>query len=76
VNDWMWPVPVVTNGWIVDAKPDRGRPKRRAAVEKPDGRHWVGLRQPAHRTHRRRAVVEGTLPGSCRSRTPQFDPYA
>ena len=32
---------VVTNGWLVDAKPERGRSKRRAALEKPDGRDWV-----------------------------------
>lgn len=34
---------VGTNGGFVDAKPGRGRPQRQAALEKSDGRVWVGL---------------------------------
>ena len=33
---------MVTNGWFLDAKPERDKSKRRAVLEKPAGRDWVG----------------------------------
>jgi len=35
----------------------------------------VGLRRPPPRTHRRKADVRGSMPGSCRLPTSRFDPY-
>jgi|GEM_PF-7105440 len=39
----FWPVSLATNGCFVDAKPERGRSARRAALETLDGRVWVGF---------------------------------
>lgn len=36
-------VPVATNGCFKDAEPERRRSERWAALEKPDGRVWVGF---------------------------------
>ena len=43
-------VPVLTIGGGVDAKPERGRSKRRAALERPDGRDCVDVRQTSDRS--------------------------
>lgn len=43
-------------------------------LEKCQRRLWVGLRRPTLPTHRRKADVDGSMSGSCRSRTSQLDP--
>jgi len=52
-------LPEVTSGWFVDAKPERGRSKRRAALEKPDGRDWVACRPTRTTADRHRSFRSG-----------------
>jgi hypothetical protein len=40
-----------------------------------DRQQWVGLRQPALQFHRRKAVIDISLPGSGRSQTRTPDPH-
>ena len=48
----------------------------RAALEKLDGRVWVGSRLTHLRFHRRKAAVEGSLPETSRSPESRFDPLS
>ena len=64
--------PVATNGCFGDVETEKRRSERRAALEKPEGLQWVGLRQPTLRIHRQKADFEGSMPGSGLSPTSYF----
>ena len=61
-------VPVATNDCFVDVELEIGRSEPRAALEKTDGRVWVGLRRPRRRTRHRKADLQLERPDSRRAR--------
>jgi hypothetical protein len=65
---------VSTNGCFLDVERESSRSESRAALERPEGRLRVGLRQPTLRIHRLKADIESLMPVSCRSLTRRFDP--
>lgn len=76
----VWPVTAsgrsreVTNDSFVAAKLTEGPRASAAASGKSRCPVWVGMRLTSLRVHRRKAVVEVSLPGSSRSSPSADDP--